>query len=111
PEFISQLILHGPYTTELHIPTDKHYTSLIFNIYPLENNQCKLFIDFYSNLPIPKIFKWVLFQIITPIVVWEDTTYLLKLSKKDPEFFRIIRRKVDDTHFLRLSQRFIELYG
>lgn len=111
PAFTSQIILHGPYTTELHIPADKYYTSIVFSVHPLEENKCKLFIDFYSNLPIPKIFKYILFQVITPIVVWEDKVYLLKLSQKDPNFFRKIRRKVQDNHFLRLSQRFIELYG
>lgn len=111
PAFTSQLILHGPYTTELYIPSEKYYTSIVFYVHPIEENKCKLFIDFYSNLPIPKICKYILFQIITPIVVWEDKVYLLKLSQKDPEFFRTIRRKVKDNHFLRLSQRFIELYG
>ena len=111
PAFTSQLILHGLHTTELYIPAEKYYTSIVFSIHPIEENKCKLFIDFYSNLPIPKIFKFILFQIITPIVVWEDKVYLLKLSQKDPDFFRKIRRKVPDNHFLRLSQRFIELYG
>ncbi len=111
PAFTSQLILHGPYTTELYIPSEKYYTSIVFYVHPIEENKCKLFIDFYSNLPIPKICKFILFQIITPIVVWEDKVYLLKLSQKDPEFFRKIRRKVPDNHFLRLSHRFIELYG
>ncbi|MGD1875432.1 MAG: hypothetical protein ACFB02_20540 [Mastigocoleus sp.] len=110
-EFTYQLILHNRYTTEVHIPSGKHYTSFIFNVYPLENNQCKLFVDFYSSLPIPKIFQWIALQVVIPIVVWEDKSYLLRLSKKDPEFFRIIRKKVKDTHFLRLSQRFLELYG
>lgn len=111
PAFTSQLILHSPYTTELYIPADKYYTSIVFYVHPIEQNKCQLFIDFYSNLPIPKICKYILFQIITPIVVWEDKVYLLKLSQKDPEFFTKIRRKVPDNHFLRLSQRFIELYG
>lgn len=111
PNFISQLILHGPHTVELCIPTEKYYTSFVFNIYSLDQDKCQLCIDFYSNLPIPKIFKWVLFQLITPIVVWEDKTYLKQLAKKGPEFFRTIRRQVHDTHFLRLSHRFIELYG
>lgn len=111
PAFTSQIILHGPYTTELYIPSEKYYTSIVFHVHPIEQNKCKLLIDFYSNLPIPKICKFILFQIITPIVVWEDKVYLLKLSQKHPEFFRKIRRKVHDRHFLRLSQRFIELYG
>ncbi|MBF2017833.1 MAG: hypothetical protein IGS23_22080 [Rivularia sp. T60_A2020_040] len=111
PAFTSQLILHSAYTTELYIPADKYYTSIVFYVHPIEQNKCELFIDFYSNLPIPKICKHILFQIITPIVVWEDKVYLLKLSQKEPEFFTKVRRKVPDNHFLRLSQRFIELYG
>lgn len=111
-QFVSELILHGPFTFELRIPSPKQkYVSFIFTLQPLPDEVCKLYIDFYSNFGIPQAINWFFFHLVTPIVILEDTFHLKELKKKGPEFFRYIRRPVPETHFLKLHQRFLELYG
>ena len=110
--FYSRSILHGPYTVEQRIQlTESSYTSILFTLSPISTSQCRLFIDFYSNFNVPHKLKWFLFHLITPVVVWEDREYMVRLARKGEFFFKQIRQEVPETHFLKLHQRFLELYG
>lgn len=110
--FQSKSILHGPYTVEQRIQlTESSYTSILFTLSPLGPDKCRLFIDFYSNFNVPHKLKWFLFHLITPVVVWEDRKYMRYLASKGEFFFGKVRREVPATHFLKLHQRFLELYG
>jgi hypothetical protein len=110
--FVSELILHGPFSFEMRIPSPAgQYVSFVFTTKPLSDEKCKLYIDFYSNFPIPQSINWFFFHLVTPIVIMEDTVHLKELKSKGVEFFKTIRQPVPDTHFLRLHQRFLELWS
>jgi hypothetical protein len=112
--FQAQLRLLGPFEAELYSPigTD-YYVSIIFHLSPKSTNETTLFMDFCSNLPISKYIQKIVFAHIVPIVVLEDYFHLKDLSKLDDDLLSSNRKNkiLKDTHFLRLHQRFLELYS
>ena len=115
-EFTSSLVLRGPFSFELVIHSgDNKYISFVFTVQPLPNqDSCKLYVDFYSNIGVPQFLNWFVFHLVTPIVALEDVGYLKRLqaaTQQRPELFKKGHKSVHSHHFLRLHQRFLELYG
>jgi hypothetical protein len=92
-----QLILHTPYTVELSIPlyNDKNIT-VLFNAFPLSENEHQLFIDIYSNLEWPKPLLELILHFASSLTLLEDLPYLRKLSAK--KIHRLVNLKSVSKH-------------
>lgn len=105
------LILHTPYTVELRIPVynNKHIT-VLFNAFPLNNNQHKLFIDIYSNLEWYKPLLQTILHFASSLTLFEDLPYLRKLAQRNID--RIVNlTKTNNHETMWLMRRFADLYG
>ncbi len=106
-----QLILHTPYTVELVIPVynNKHIT-VLFNAFPINNNEHKLFIDIYSNLKWPKPLLKLILHFASSLTLFEDLPYLRKLAQRNID--RIVNLSKTNNHeTMWLMRRFAHLYG
>ncbi len=105
------LILHSPYTIELNIPVyNDRKIVVIFNVFPIQNNEHKLFIDIYSNLAWPKPILRLLLHIASCLTVFEDFPYLQKLAASNLNRLAQLGR-ISDHKTMQLCKRFTELYG
>lgn len=105
------LSLHTPYTVELVIPVynNKHIT-VLFNAFPINNNQHKLFIDIYSNLEWNKPLLQTILHFASSLTLFEDLPYLRKLAQRNID--RIVNLTKTNTHeTMWLMRRFADLYG
>jgi hypothetical protein len=105
------LILHTPYTVELNIPlyNDKNIT-VLFNAFPLNENEHQLFIDIYSNLKWPKPLLQVILHFASSLTLLEDFPYLRRLSERKAN--RLVNLKNISKHeTMWLYRRFVDLYG
>lgn len=105
------LVLHTPYTVELHIPVynDKHIT-VIFNVLPLSENEHKLFIDIYSNLEWPRPLLQIILHFASCLTLFEDLPYLRKLAERNIDRLLSLSR-VSSHETMWLFKRFVDLYG
>lgn len=106
-----QLILHTPYTVELSIPVynNKHIT-VLFNAFPINNEQHKLFIDIYTNLEWPKPLLKLILHFASSLTLFEDLPYLRKLAEKN--IHNIVNLSKSSNHeTMWLMRRFAHLYG
>ncbi|MGL5792814.1 MAG: hypothetical protein ACRC06_00125 [Waterburya sp.] len=105
------LILHTPYTVELSIPlyNDKNIT-VLFNAFPLSENEHQLFIDIYSNLEWPKPLLKLVLHFASSLTLFEDLPYLNKLAQRKTN--RLVNLKNISKHeTMWLYRRFVDLYG
>jgi hypothetical protein len=105
------LTLHTAYTVELSIPVygNKRIT-VIFNALPLNENEHRLFIDIYSNLPWPKPLLQIILHIAACLTLFEDLPYLRKLGERNLN--RLVTQSKSSTHeTMQLFKRFADLYG
>lgn len=105
------LILHTPYTVELRIPVynNKHIT-VLFNAFPINKNQHKLFIDIYSNLEWYKPLLQTILHFASSLTLLEDLPYLRKLAQRNID--RVVNLTKTNTHeTMWLIRRFADLYG
>ncbi|NJR40704.1 MAG: hypothetical protein HC781_20065 [Leptolyngbyaceae cyanobacterium CSU_1_4] len=104
------LILHTPYTIELNVPVySGKKIAVIFNVLPLSNSEHKLFIDIYSDLPLPKPVLQILLHFASSLTLFEDLPYLHKLSQLNLNHFCKLGKS--DHKAMQLFNRFVELYG
>ncbi len=104
------LILHTPYTIELNVPVyNGKKIAVIFNVLPLSSKEHKLFIDIYSDLPLPKPILQVLLHFASSLTLFEDLPYLHRLSRSN--FTHSGKFRKSDHKAMQLFNRFIELYG
>jgi hypothetical protein len=106
-----QLMLHTPYTVELSIPVynNKHIT-VLFNAFPINNEQHKLFIDIYTNLEWHKPLLKLILHFASSLTLFEDLPYLRKLAEKN--IHRIVNLSKTSNHeTMWLMRRFAHLYG
>lgn len=106
-----QLILHTPYTVELSIPVynNKHIT-VLFNAFPINNQQHKLFIDIYSNLEWSKPLLKLILHFASSLTLFEDLPYLRKLAEKN--IHNIVNLSKTSNHeTMWLMRRFAHLYS
>ncbi len=106
-----ELILHNPYTVELSIPVynNKHLT-VIFTAIPISDNEHRLFIDIYSNLPWPRPLLQILLHFASCLTLFEDLPYLRKIAERNIHPIVQLSR-VSNHETMRLFQRFVDLYG
>lgn len=111
PRVEVDLILHSPYTIELNIPVyNDRKIVVIFNVFPLQDNEHKLFIDIYSNLAWPKPILQILLHMASCLTVFEDFPYLQKLAESNLSRLAHLSR-IPDHKTMQLFKRFTELYG
>lgn len=104
------LILHTPYTIELNVPVyNGKKIAVIFNVLPLSSKEHKLFIDIYSDLPLPKPILQILLHFASSLTLLEDLPYLHQLSKSN--FNHSGKFSKSDHKAMQLFNRFVELYG
>ena len=106
-----ELILHNPYTVELSIPVynNKHLT-VIFTAIPISDNEHRLFIDIYSNLPGPRPLLQILLHFASCLTLFEDLPYLHKIAERNID--RIVQlSRVSSHETMMLFKRFVDLYG
>ncbi|MBW4516135.1 MAG: hypothetical protein KME11_13050 [Timaviella obliquedivisa GSE-PSE-MK23-08B] len=104
------LVLHTPYTIELNVPVySGKKIAVIFNVLPLSNNEHKLFIDIYSNLPLPKPLLQILLHVASSLTLFEDLPYLSKLAQSNLNHSS--KWGKSDHKAMQLFNRFVELYG
>jgi hypothetical protein len=105
------LILHTPYTVELSIPVYKNKRmTVMFNAYPLTENEHYFFIDIYSDLEWPKPILQILLHIASCLTLFEDLPYLRKLSEKNIGHL-VNRNRMSSHETMWLFNRFVELHG
>ncbi|ARV60483.1 hypothetical protein BZZ01_19240 [Nostocales cyanobacterium HT-58-2] len=104
------LILHTPYTIELSIPVYKNKRiTVMFNAYPLTENEHYFFIDIYSDLEWPKPILQILLHIASCLTLIEDLPYLRKLAEIN--IGHLIHQKRFSNHeTMWLFNRFVELH-
>jgi hypothetical protein len=104
------LSLHTPYTVELSIPlyNDKNIT-VLFNAFPLNENEHQLFIDIYSNLRWPKPLLQVILNFASSLTLLEDLPYLHKLSERKHRLVNL--KNISKHETMWLYRRFVDLYG
>jgi hypothetical protein len=105
------LILHTPYTVELSIPVynNKHIT-VLFNAFPLNNNEHQLFIDIYSSLEWPKPLLKVILHFASSLTLFEDLPYLSNLAERKIHSL-VNLKKISKHETMLLYRRFVDLYG
>ncbi|GAX36013.1 hypothetical protein [Nodularia sp. NIES-3585] len=105
------LILHTPYTIELSIPVyNSKRIIVIFQTFPLTDQEHQLFIDIYSDLNWPKPLLQVLLHFASCLTLFEDLPYLRNLADTNVErLFKI--SKFSNHASTLLFKRFVELYG
>jgi hypothetical protein len=105
-----ELVLHTPYTVELRIPVyNDRKIVVVFNAFPLGENEHRFVVDIYSNLGWFKpLFKFVL-HFASCLTLFEDLPYLQSLAKRSVHQLLNAGRSNHDT--MRLFKRFVDLYG
>ncbi|HAA26993.1 MAG TPA: hypothetical protein DCE56_04035 [Cyanobacteria bacterium UBA8553] len=106
-----ELILHNPYTVELSIPVynNKHIT-VIFTAIPISDNEHRLLIDIYSNLPWPRPLLQIILHFASCLTLFEDLPYLRKIGNRN--IHRIVQlSRVSNHETMKLFKRFVDLYG
>jgi len=105
------LILHSLYTIELSIPVYANKRIIVlFNVFPVSENEHKLFIDIYSDLGWFKPLLQLPLHIASCLTLFEDWSYLQALS--DRNLYRVVQSgKVSSHETMQLFQRFVDLYG
>jgi hypothetical protein len=106
-----ELILHNLYTIELSIPVYAgKRIAVLFNVFPVSENEHKLFIDIYSDLGWFKPLLQFPLHIASCLTLFEDWSYLQALS--DRNLYKLVQSgKVSSHETMQLFQRFIDLYG
>lgn len=110
-----ELTLHTPFTVELQVPVrDEKTINVIFNVVPLGEEEHKLCVDIYSNLPWPKPILRLLLEFATSLTLLEDLPYLrlLKAHKQGsliPSIQRYNPRKSKNDS-MQLYYRYVSLY-
>jgi hypothetical protein len=105
------LILHTPYTVELSIPlyNDKNIT-VLFNAFPLSENEHQLVIDIFSNLEWPKPLLQLILHFASSLTLFEDLPYLNRLAQRKLDNL-VNLKNISKHETMWLYRRFIDLYG
>lgn len=110
------LTLHTPFTVELQVPVRHDKTiHVIFNVLPLSQNEHRLYVDIYSNLPWPKSLLRFVLEFATSLTLLEDLPYLRKLTARKQQ--NLLRpnapsdRALDASDTLQLYRRYVNLYS
>lgn len=106
-----ELILHNLYSIELSIPVYAgKRIAVLFNVFPLNDTEHKLFIDIYSDLGWFKPLLQLPLHIASCLTLFEDWSYLQAL--RDRNLSKLVNSgKVSSHETMQLFQRFIDLYG
>lgn len=106
-----ELTLHSLYTVELSIPVyDGKRMIVIFNAFPLSEDQHEFLIDIYTDLNWPKPILQLILHIASLVTLYEDLPYLQKLSER--EWFGILSKQSSSIQSINwLFDRFVELYA
>lgn len=110
------LILHTPFTVELQVPVrDQKTINVIFNVVPLGEEEHKLCVDIYSNLPWPKPILRFLLEFATSLTLLEDLPYLRILTHKQSRgnlvhSNQLMNRKQSKNNSMQLYYRYLSLY-
>ncbi len=106
-----ELTLHSLYTVELSIPVYGGKKMIVmFNAFPLSEDQHEFLIDIYTDLKWPKPILQLILHIASLVTLYEDLPYLQKLSER--EWFGLINKGSTSIQNINwLFNRFIELYA
>jgi hypothetical protein len=109
------LILHTPFTVELRVPVrDQKTINVIFNVVPLGEEEHKLCVDIYSNLPWPKPILRFLLEFATSLTLLEDLPYLRVLTAHKQSNLvdsnQLMNRKQSKNDSMQLYYRYVSLY-
>lgn len=111
-----ELTLHTPFTVELQVPVrDNKTINVIFNVIPLGEQEHKLCVDIYSNLPWPKPMLRFLLEFATSLTLLEDLPYLRILTARKQERLAPSsqrgNRKQGKNDSMQLYYRYVSLYS
>lgn len=106
-----ELTLHSLYTVELSIPVYGGKKMIVmFNAFPLNEDQHEFLIDIYTDLNWPKPILQLILHIASLITLYEDLPYLQKLSER--EWFGLLNKQSTSLQNINwLFNRFVELYA
>lgn len=106
-----ELTLHSLYTVELSIPVYGGKKMIVmFNAFPLSEDQHEFLIDIYTDLKWPKPILQLILHIASLVTLYEDLPYLQKLSER--EWLGLINKGSTSIQNINwLFNRFIELYA
>ncbi len=110
------LTLHTPFTVELQVPVhDQKTINVIFNVVPLGEEEHKLCVDIYSNLPWSKPILRFLLEFATTLTLLEDLPYLRVLTQKQSKgnlvhSNQLMNRKQSQHSSMQLYYRYLSLY-
>lgn len=106
-----ELILHNSHTVELSIPVYNGKRIIVmFNVFPLNDTEHKLFIDIYSDLGWFKPLLQIPLHFASCLTLFEDLSYLQALANRNLD--RLVKsQKVSSHETMQLFQRFVDLYG
>lgn len=106
-----ELTLHSLYTVELSIPVYGGKKMIVmFNTFPLSEDQHEFLIDIYTDLKWPKPILQLILHIASLVTLYEDLPYLQKLSER--EWLCLLNKQRNSMQKINwLFDRFVELYA
>jgi len=104
-----ELTLHTPFTVELEVPVrDGKTINVIFNVLPMGEQEHRLYVDIYSDLPWPKPILRFLLELAINLTLLEDLPYLRRLTARK---HRRGNPNSETNDSMQLYYRYVHLYS